>query len=117
MKKIYIVAAVALVVAVACKSKKEVVAVAVDPGVAAVKRGETKFPGYTAAMYAEGKTINETYCGGCHSINHPDSESEEAWKKIVPNMVKKTNRKAGSTVITPEKEEVLLKYLLASKTN
>ncbi|POY34960.1 hypothetical protein C3K47_17815 [Solitalea longa] len=77
-----------------------------------VERGALKFPGYTVAEYSLGKKANQTYCGGCHALKNPQDFNEAQWSMIVPKMVKKANRKAGSDVIDPKTQEAIMKYLI-----
>lgn len=60
---------------------------------------------------AAGKSINEQYCGGCHALKKIENYTSTQLETIVPNMVKKTNKKAGAEVINPEQQEKLAKYL------
>ncbi len=75
-------------------------------------RGAAKFPGATLASLNEGKGHYEQYCRSCHGLKKPTSESEAEWKEIVPDMVKKTNKKAGSEVVDSKKQELILQYVI-----
>jgi cytochrome c553 len=75
-------------------------------------RGSAKFSGSTLASLNEGKAHYEQYCGSCHGLKRPTSESEGEWNKIVPDMVKKANKKAGSEVVDTKKQELILHYVV-----
>lgn len=75
-------------------------------------RGSAKFSGVTLASLNEGKAHYEQYCGTCHGLKKTTSESETEWKQIVPEMVKKTNKKAGSEVVDAKKQELILQYVV-----
>lgn len=75
-------------------------------------RGAAKFPGTTLASLIEGKTSYETHCQTCHGLKTPASQTEDGWKKIVPNMVGKVNRKAGKEAISAEMQESILRYVV-----
>ena len=75
-------------------------------------RGAAKFEGTTIASLNEGKAIFEANCDMCHRLKSPSSRSEEKWNLIVPQMVKKVNRKIGSEEINPKKQELLRRYLV-----
>jgi cytochrome c5 len=75
-------------------------------------RVSTKYPGYDLAQLNEGKALFETTCNRCHRIKNPMSRNEEKWKKIVPKMIGKLNKKAGKVVIDDKQEEAILKYIV-----
>ncbi|MCO4292143.1 hypothetical protein NF867_04610 [Solitalea sp. MAHUQ-68] len=77
-----------------------------------VERGALKFPGYTVSEYNAGKKATQAYCGGCHALKTPQDFNEAQWSMIVPKMVKKANKKAGSEVIDPKAQEAIMKYLI-----
>jgi mono/diheme cytochrome c family protein len=60
----------------------------------------------------KGKELYESNCQTCHQLAKPDSETESAWNHIVPEMVQKTNRKAGKDVLDAEGEKLILRYLI-----
>jgi len=80
------------------------------------ERGTAKFPGSTLASLNEGKAHYEQYCGSCHGLKSPASEPEAEWNRIVPDMVKKTNKKAGSEVVDSKKQELILQYVVTMST-
>lgn len=88
----------------------------VDTDAMNAERGAVKFPGYTTEMFKSGKALYEGNCGSCHGLYKPTSETEEKWNKIVPWMVGKTNKKAGSEVINADQSELIRKYLVTMCT-
>jgi cytochrome c5 len=84
----------------------------VAPSQANVDAVADKFPGYTLADLMKGKELYESNCQTCHKLAKPNSESESAWNHIVPEMVEKTNRKAGKDVLDADGENLILRYLI-----
>ena len=82
------------------------------PSQAKVDSVADKFPGYTLAEMMKGKELYESNCQTCHKLAKPDSETESEWNHIVPEMVQKTNRKAGKDVLDAEGEKLILRYLI-----
>ena len=82
----------------------------------AVAHGAVKFPGYTTEMFTSGKALYEGNCGKCHGLFAPGDYTEEKWEKIVPWMVNKTNKSAGSEVINGDQKELIRKYLITLAT-
>lgn len=76
-----------------------------------VDRVQDKYPNYTLAELNEGKLLYENHCGNCHGLKPLDSQTEEGWKKIVPPMVKKANKKSGNA-IDERGEDLILKYVV-----
>lgn len=76
-----------------------------------VERVQDKFPGYTLAELNDGKLLYEKHCGSCHGLKALDSQTEEGWRKIVPPMVKKANKKEGN-VLDERGEDLILKYVV-----
>jgi cytochrome c5 len=76
-----------------------------------VERALASLPEYTLDQFTEGKTLYEANCGKCHALKHPLSESEFAWKEIVPDMVVKANKR-GST-LDANQESLILKYVVS----
>ena len=66
------------------------------------------------AMLSQGKAVYEGKCTGCHGLKDPKNYTEVELSQIVPDMVAKTNRKAGSEVISSEKQQMLMTYLVAN---
>lgn len=77
-----------------------------------VDRVSSEFAGYTLADLEQGKKLYEENCGLCHKLYKPSRENEQGWNNIVPEMVKKTNRKQAKEAVTPEGEELIRKYLI-----
>ncbi len=75
---------------------------------------KAKFPGYTAADFAAGKALFQGNCGRCHSLHSPTDRTEAQWSSIVPRMVVKVNKKDPMAAITPEGEQLILRYLFAA---
>lgn len=75
-------------------------------------RGKIKFPAVTLTSLNEGKAHYEQYCGTCHALKKPTSEPESEWRKVVPVMAQKTNKKAGSEVVDAKKQELILQYVV-----
>lgn len=75
-----------------------------------VDRVQQKFPNYTLSELNQGKTLFERNCKSCHGLKNPTSRSEEKWRKVVPVMVKRVNRK--QTVLSPQDEELILKFVI-----
>lgn len=76
-----------------------------------VNRVKSQFPDYSLTELQKGKQLYEANCGTCHNLKSPTSESEAAWKGIVPPMVKKANKKNGVT-LTEQDEQAILRYVL-----
>lgn len=93
--------------------KEETVSVPSDgsPSQADVDRVKDKFPGYTLSQLNEGKVLYENNCALCHDLVEPIHESEEGWRRIVPEMVVKANKKNGNT-LDPSGEEKILRYVI-----
>jgi cytochrome c5 len=81
------------------------------PAQADADRGTAKFAGLTLAQLTEGKSVYDMNCGACHKAPKPKSQTEAAWRQIVPEMCVKSKRKTGNA-ITAEQEENLLRYLI-----
>ncbi|HPQ08123.1 MAG TPA: hypothetical protein PK995_02750 [Bacteroidia bacterium] len=92
---------------VACVAKKLAEPTEID-----VEKGKTKFENLTLDELKEGKNLYTQHCNTCHKLFSPTSQTEEEWNKIIPIMVKKANKKAGQTIISPTDEEKIKKYLV-----
>lgn len=77
-----------------------------------VDRVQTKFPNYTLVELNQGKAAYEQYCAECHRLKKPTKFTEEEWKKIVPKMVKKSNKKFPDNLIDEPTKELILKYVI-----
>lgn len=115
MKKNYLLlTALSVLVLSSCGTKPvaEVApATAESTGMLAAK---AKFPGYTAADFAAGKALFQGNCGRCHSLHSPTDRTEAQWSSIVPRMVVKVNKKDPMAAITPEGEQLILRYLFTA---
>lgn len=105
MKKVFVLAT--LVFAIACGTSKVATETAVPAGMtqADADRAAVKFPGTTLADLEKGKTTYEANCGKCHKLHAPSSRNEEAWRKVVPPMAKKSKLDATS-------EDLVLRYVV-----
>lgn len=103
MKKISIVFSVFLFAACAVKLS--------EPMQADATRVSGQFPNFTVENLQSGKRIYTENCASCHKLAKPSAFSEADWRKIVPNMVAKVNKKNPNKINTAD-EDVLLKYLL-----
>jgi cytochrome c5 len=106
MKKLFLLIAGSALIASCTMSKSAA------PSQANVDAVADKFPGYTLADLMKGKDLYESNCQTCHKLAKPNSESESAWNHIVPEMVQKTNRRAGKDVLDAEGENLILRYLI-----
>ncbi len=113
MKHLAIIALAAITLVGCFTSKKKSSTTPPSTGItqADVERAAAKFPGSTLATLTEGKTIYEAHCGSCHALKSPTSESENEWRKIVPNMVQKVNKKEGKP-LGQASEDKILAYLV-----
>lgn len=103
MKKILSIASIVLLTG--CFSAK-----LITPTQADVDRVQTKFSGYSLADLEHGKSLFEQNCGKCHGLKNPVSRNEEEWRKVVPRMVGKINKK--KEVLDSKSQEDILKYLI-----
>jgi hypothetical protein len=74
-----------------------------------VNRVLVKYPNYTWSELMAGKSIYES---NWRRPRDPASRSEEEWIQMVPNMVKRVNKKARKEKIDSKGQELLLKYLV-----
>jgi cytochrome c5 len=127
MKKTFVILS-AVLIFTACASRKNKQAVAPSPTPAPAMAStpeETEkahmdkvlatFPNYTAAEFNDGKMLYEKNCGSCHMLKDPRSESEPAWREIVPDMVNKANRKGSA--IDASQQDLILKYVVSLSNN
>lgn len=97
---------VATVILVGCFSVKTLT----TPSQQDVDRVASKFPNYTLAQLNEGQALFQQKCTSCHKLKNPTAHNEKQWKKIVPKMVSKANKK--TTVIDATTQDLILKYLV-----
>ena len=84
----------------------------IPPSQSDVDRVSAKYPGYTLAELNDGKSLFEQTCNKCHRLKNPSSRNEDKWKKIVPKMIAKLNKKEGEEVIDDKQQESILRYLI-----
>lgn len=85
------------------------------PSQSDVDRVQSKFSNYTLAELNQGKALFEQHCGSCHGLKNPSSRTEERWRKIVPKMSEKVNKKEHN-VLDANAQDKLLKYLITMST-
>lgn len=107
MKKLPILLAVLILSA--CSAKL------LTPTQADAEKAEPKYPGTTLAQLTEGKQLYENHCGNCHGYKNITKGSDEKWKQVVPRMVTKVNKDAGTPVLDETKQNLILKYVLAMR--
>ncbi len=71
-------------------------------------RGKAIWTDCTIEKLKETHTLYINKCGSCHGLKDPKSESEEAWRKIVPPMAKKAK-------ISSAEQDLILNYLLVMR--
>lgn len=77
-------------------------------------RGAQKFPGLTLKDLQEGQSLFKAKCSQCHPLKNPTSRDEAAWRKVVPRMAAKAERRANKQKIDPATQEKILKYLITA---
>lgn len=70
-----------------------------------------KFDIFTVSELKQGKTFYEQYCGKCHGIKKPTSQTEVQWKEIYPRMNVKVNKK-GKIIIDAKAQKRILRYVI-----
>lgn len=123
MKKVFIFSAIVLA---ACTAKKVADTTTATPATqpadpSAISQGDvdrmsSKFPGISVASLNDGKIQYETHCQSCHGLPKPESEDEAEWNRIVPDMVRKTNRKAGKVAVDSTGQARILQYVVTITT-
>jgi hypothetical protein len=112
MKKYLIISVVLILAACAAKKTTQSQTSAAVPTESDYLASAQKIdPSMTSETFSLTKNIFETECNRCHGLKKPASRTPEAWQTIVPDMVKKANRKGAA--ISPEQEKNLLTYILA----
>ena len=104
MKKSIIVASLFLLAA--CSAKM------ITPSQGDADRVSVRVPGTTLADLNEGKSLFESKCTQCHSLNRPSSKTEAEWREIVPDMAQRA-AKAHKQLIDEHAQAQILKYLTA----
>ena len=74
--------------------------------------GQSIYPDLTMEQLNHGKEIYETQCNVCHGLKSFEGYDQASWGNIVPNMVEKANKKAGSSVISDADQQDLLRYVV-----
>lgn len=82
-----------------------------SPTTSDVERVSAANPDLTLAELTKGYELYSANCNKCHGLEDPKAYTEEEWRRLVPAMVPKANRK-GST-LTPSDENLILQYVLA----
>ena len=77
-------------------------------------RGALKFPGLTLNDLVEGQSLFKLNCSQCHPLKNPTSRNEVQWRKVVPRMAAKAERKANKKKIDAATQEKILKYLITA---
>lgn len=111
----YVIPALSMGILIACSTTKpQTQKTTATAGISQTdaERGAKTFPDLTVQQLNDGKVIYEQYCGSCHSLKRPASESEKGWRHHVPEMVELTNRKAGREEINAAKQDLILQYLV-----
>jgi mono/diheme cytochrome c family protein len=108
MKKLFF---LTLVILTSCTAAK-----LMTPAQSDVDRVSTKYPGYTLADLNQGKMLFEQTCSQCHKLKDPTSRNEDKWKKIVPAMITKLDKKEGKQAVTDDQQALILKYLVTMST-
>jgi len=84
----------------------------IAPAQSDIDRVHDKYPGYSLSELNEGKALFEQTCNRCHRLKNPASRDEDGWKKIVPVMIKRLDKKEGKQVIDDRQQESILRYLI-----
>lgn len=114
-KSIIIIFAVLLLSACFTKKAATTKSVETKPELEAKLKVETKpevknQPEVSSALTENGYTIYNQKCSTCHKAYNPGDFTENDWKIIVPDMVKKANQ--NELTIGPGQQELILKYLI-----
>lgn len=105
-KSLLLAALLAVGAAVGCYPKAGPAPGAISPK--AVEYASTKWPGTTEAQLAEGKDLYQAKCNGCHAYPDLVAIEEDEWKSIMDRMT-------GKSDLPPEKSDVMLRYVLATR--
>jgi len=87
----------------------------ITPSQTDADRGAVLYPGYSLSDLNAGKALFEKTCSTCHRLKNPASRSAEKWKKIVPKMIAKLNKKQGKRSLSDAEEESILRYLITMR--
>lgn len=104
MKKIIVIASVAVSVslAVACSPKKPAVS-----SEAAAMTKEMALSQFSAAQIAEGETLFNAKCGTCHKLHQPKQFGDARWNKVLNRMLPKAEA-------TGEEGKLIRAYVIAN---
>lgn len=80
-----------------------------------LERASAANPEITLAELTRGYELYTANCNKCHGLEDPKEYTEEQWRRLVPAMVPKANRKGSN--LTPEDENLILQYVLAMGPN
>lgn len=111
MKKYFIIAGILFLAACAAKKSATESTTKTPSDSEYLATAQKIDPSMTLETFSTTKSLFETECNRCHAVKKPASKPAEAWKHIIPDMVKKANRKGAA--ISPEQEKNLLTYVLA----
>ena len=87
-----------------------------EPTQTDVDRGSKIFPDLTLTELNQGKAIFEKNCHLCHKLKEPTLKNEDQWRKLVPIMVGRVNKKKKVEIIDSQSKEILLRYLITMST-
>ncbi len=78
-----------------------------------VQRVKSRYEDATLVALQDGKQLFESYCGKCHPYKKPHKYSLEEWKKILPAMLDKLEKKKGVQLNEEQKHHLEL-YITAA---
>ncbi len=111
-KKIFLYLSLLFLIACAGSKSASKTIVPPVPTQADADRGAMKIPGLTLAQLNTGKTNFEQQCSKCHKLKDPASRDETEWRKVVPKMAAKAEKKMEKVVIDQAMQESILAYLI-----
>lgn len=79
------------------------------PTQADAERGSDRYAGLTLAELKTGKATYERFCDKCHPLKKTEKFTVSEWESIVPDMVRKVNKK--ESLMTEKDENDVLKYV------
>jgi mono/diheme cytochrome c family protein len=77
-----------------------------------VERAVKLYANVTYDDLVKGQSLYKENCGNCHGLKKPTYTNEEGWRKVVPRMSVKVNRKAGTMVLGEKEQELIVRYLV-----
>jgi cytochrome c5 len=84
----------------------------IAPAQSDVARVSSEFPDYSLTALKNGQALFEHTCNRCHRLKNPASRNENKWRKLVPVMIGRLNKKEGRQVIDDKQQESILRYLI-----